>query len=155
MLLSYIYWDYDDKEKCTSVKCRDYYGPNWDIAIEYHEKRGSPIEIIKYCKYGKEMISILNNICSESFYEEMLTIINSFIKEKDCLVKSKVIMAYMMAKYWIWECDFEMVYRDGVLRVFEYGIKIHLTKNMLNDMSQVFNMEAYDQYDNIIELVGR
>lgn len=148
LLKSYIYWEDGEKE------CGEFKGIMWDELIKYHETRNSPIELIKYCKYGKYLqCAMLPNIKSTmSCYEVLLLLVNSFMEDPyDCLIKSKIIMAYMLTKYWIWECDFSIVYRDGIMRIFDECIMINLDKDSLNSMSQVFTVEAYDEYGNRIQ----
>jgi len=152
LLVSYIYWvncyDTVDQEK--------FIGPDWDSQINHHKNHGAPTDIIKYCCYGKELLRVAENISTNDMYEILLTLINSFVKEEDCLIRSKLIMAYMLTKYGLWECDFCLTYRDSRLSAYDDdGICINLTYDMLNDMSKVFNICAYDKYDNKLILAGR
>ncbi len=146
---SHIYWI--DKTKI----CGELADMDWDKSIEYHEKLNSSIELIKYCKYGKCLqYTMLPNVKPGiTCYEELLLLINSFMEDQlDCLVKSKIIMAYIMVKYWIWECDFSIIYKDGIMKIFDMCIMIDLNEKSLSDMNQVFHVEAYDDNDGIVNL---
>lgn len=149
LLNSHIYWN------CESESNGEFVGIMWDKSIEYHSKRCSPVEIIKYCEYGKYLQNkmICNVKPTMSCYGVLLLLINSFIIDcKDCLIKSKVIMAYMRAKYSVWECDFTIKYSDNVMEIFDEKIYINLDKKILEEMGQVFNILVYDGHGNLTQL---